>query len=163
MTTKNSDLVANFEASPHVFSDARNLHGVIRIASGNIELVAGDSTNDDIVMLAPIPTNANIISLRMGADGLGGSCTYNVGAYTSAGVVVDEDCFATAVADGAAIAELRYEVLNLNTTGQKLHIIAGAAASDAVDPGGYYYIAATFAANGGTAGDMAFIIEYVVN
>ena len=129
MTTKNSDLVANFEASPHVFSDAQNLHGVIRIASGNIALAAGDSTNDDIVMLAPIPTNANIISLRVGADALGG----------------------------------RYEAANLNTTGQKLHIIAGAAASDTTDPGGYYYVAATFAATGGTLGDMAFVIEYVVN
>ncbi len=163
MTTKNSDLVANFEASPHVFSDAQNLHGVVRIASGNFSLAAGDSTNDDIVMLAPIPTNANIISLRVGSDALGGSCTYNVGAYTSAGVVVDEDCFASAVADEAALTELRYEAADLNTTGQKLHIIAGAAASDTVDPGGYYYIAATFAATGGTLGDMAFVIEYVVN
>mgnify|MGYP003675700770 CR=1 FL=1 len=155
MTTKNSDLVANFEASPHVFSDAQNLHGVIRIASGNIAL--------DIVMLAPIPTNANIISLRIGSDALGGSCTYNVGAYTSAGVVVDEDCFASAVADEAALTELRYEAADLKTTGQKLHIIAGAAASDTTDPGGYYYVAATFAATGGTLGDMAFVIEYVVN
>ena len=163
MTTRNTDLVANFEASPQVANLAAELGGVVRIAQGNVALLAGDSTDDDIVMLAPIPTNATIVSLRMGADGLGGSCTYNVGAYTSAGVVVDEDCFATAVADGAAIAELRYEVLDLNTTGQKLHIIAGAAGSDTVDPGGYYYIAATFAATGGTAGDMAFIIEYVVN
>jgi len=159
MTTRNGDLVANFEASPQVANLAAELGGVVRIAQGNVALLAGDSTDNDIVMLAPIPTNATIVSLRMGTDGLGGSCTYNVGAYTSAGVVVDEDCFATLVADGAAVAELRYEVLNLNTTGQKLHELAGVT----TDPGGYYYIAATFAADGGTAGDMAFIIEYVVN
>ena len=159
MTTRNGDLVANFEASPQVANLAAELGGVVRIAQGNVALLAGDSTDNDIVMLAPIPTNATIVSLRMGTDGLGGSCTYNVGAYTSAGVVVDEDCFATLVADGAAVAELRYEVLNLNTTGQKLHTLAGVT----TDPGGYYYIAATFAADGGTVGDMAFIIEYVVN
>ena len=159
MTTRNGDLVANFEASPQVANLAAELGGVVRIAQGNVALLAGDSTDNDIVMLAPIPTNATIVSLRMGTDGLGGSCTYNVGAYTSAGVVVDEDCFATLVADGAAVAELRYEVLNLNTTGQKLHELAGVT----TDPGGYYYIAATFAADGGTVGDMAFIIEYVVN
>ena len=159
MTTRNSDLVANFEASPQVANSAAELHGVVRIAHGNIALLDGDSTNNDIVMLAPVPTNATLLSLRMGTDALGGSCAYNVGAYTSAGVVVDEDCFATAVADGAAVAELRYEVLNLNTTGQKIHELAGVT----TDPGGYYFIAATFAADGGTVGDMAFIIEYVVN
>ena len=31
------------------------------------------------------------------------------------------------------------------------------------DPGGFYYIAATMAAAGGTEGDMSFCIHYVVN
>jgi hypothetical protein len=159
MTTKNSDLVANLEASPQVANKAQELQGVLRIAQGNVALAAGDSTDDDIVMLAPIPSNASIVSLQVGADALGGSCTYNVGIYTDAGAVKDEDFFATAVADGAALAELRYEAANLNTTGQQLYTMAG----DSTDPGGFYYIAATFAATGGTGGDMAFIIEYVVN
>jgi len=159
MTTKNSDLVANLEASPQVANKAQELQGVLRIAQGNVALAAGDSTDDDIVMLAPIPSNASIVSLQVGADGLGGSCTYNVGIYTDAGAVKDEDFFATSVADGAALAELRYEAANLNTTGQQLYTMAG----DSTDPGGFYYIAATFNATGGTGGDMAFIIEYVVN
>ena len=159
MTTKNSDLVANLEASPQVANKAQELQGVLRIAQGNVALAAGDSTDDDIVMLAPIPSNASIVSLQVGSDALGGSCTYNVGIYTDAGAVKDEDFFATAVADVAALAELRYEAANLNTTGQQLYTMAG----DSTDPGGFYYIAATFAATGGTGGDMAFIIEYVVN
>ena len=159
MTTRNSDLVANLEASPQVANKAQELQGVLRIAQGNVALAAGDSTDDDIVMLAPIPSNASIVSLQVGSDALGGSCTYNVGIYTDAGAVKDEDFFATAVADGAALAELRYEAANLNTTGQQLYTMAG----DSTDPGGFYYIAATFAATGGTGGDMAFIIEYVVN
>ena len=36
-------------------------------------------------------------------------------------------------------------------------------AGESTDPGGYYYVAATFNATGGTAGDMSFIIEYVIN
>lgn len=159
MTTKNSDLVANFEASPTVANAAHNLHGVVRVASGNIELGTGDSGSGDIVMLAPIPSNASIMSVQIGSDALGGSCAFNVGIYTSAGVVKDADVFATAVADGAAIAEVRYEAANLNTTGQQLYELAG----DSSDPGGYYYIAATMSAAGGSAGDMAFIINYVVN
>ena len=159
MTTKNSTLVENFEATPQVANAAHNLHGVVRVAQGNVALAAGDSTDNDIVMLAPIPSNASIKSLQVGSDALGGSCTYNVGIYTSAGAVKDEDVFATSVADGAALAELRYEAADLNTTGQQMYELAG----DSSDPGGYYYVAATFDATGGTAGDMAFIIEYVVN
>lgn len=159
MTTKNSDLVANFEASPQVFNNAALLGGELRVAQGTIELVAGDSTDNDIVMLAPVPSNASIKSLQVGSDNLGGTCTYNVGIYTDAGAVKDEDFFATSVADAAALAELRYEAADLNTTGQQLYEMAG----DSDDPGGYYYIAVTFNATGGTAGDMAFIIEYVVN
>ena len=159
MTTKNSTLIANYEASPIVMNDAALLSGTVRIAQGNIALAAGDTGNADIVMLAPIPSQAVVTSIQVGSDALGGSCTYDIGIYTSAGAVKDIDIFATSVADGAAIAELRYEALGLETTGQRLHVQAG----DTVDPGGYYYIAATFDAAGGSAGDMAFMIQYVVN
>jgi len=57
------------------------------------------------------------------------------------------------------LADLRFEAANINTAGQKMHVLAG----DAVDPGGYYYIAATMQAAGGTAGDMSFNIHYVIN
>ena len=63
MTTKNSDLVANFEASPQVFNNAALLGGEMRVAQGTIELAAGDSTDNDIVMLAPIPSHATIPQL----------------------------------------------------------------------------------------------------
>ena len=59
MTTLNSDLVGNFEAT-YTMSDASLLAGVTRIAQGTLELAAGDSTDNDIVMLAPIPTHASI-------------------------------------------------------------------------------------------------------
>jgi len=159
MTTKNSTLIANYEASPIVMNDAALLSGSVRIAQGNVALEAGDTGNADIVMLAPIPSQAVVTSIQVGSDALGGSCTYDIGIYTSAGAVKDIDIFATSVADGAGIAELRYEALGLETTGQRLHVQAG----DTVDPGGYYYIAATFDAAGGSAGDMAFMIQYVVN
>ena len=140
MTTKNSTLIANYEASPIVMNDAALLSGSVRIAQGNIALAAGDTGNADIVMLAPIPSQAVVTSIQVGSDALGGSCTYDIGIYTSAGAVKDIDIFATSVADGAAIAELRYEALGLETTGQRLHVQAG----DTVD-------------------DMAFMIQYVVN
>ena len=111
-------------------------------------------------MLAPIPSNASITAIQVATDALGGSCTFNVGIYQTDGTVVDEDFFATSVADGTtAVADLRTEAADINTIGAKLYTNAGAS----TDPGGYYYIAATFNATGGTGGDMSFIIHYVVN
>ena len=159
MTTKNTDLVANFEATPQVANSAAELAGVLRTAHGSVELAAGDSTDNDIVMLAPIPSNASVPTLFVGSDTFGGSCTFNVGIYTSAGVVKDEDVFATSVADAAAMADVRYEAADLNTGSQKLWELAG----DSEDPGGYFYIAITFNATGGTAGTLNWNINYVVN
>ena len=159
MTTKNSTLIDNFESSPQEFNDAGNLGGVLRVAQGTIALAAGDSTDNDIVMLAPVPTHATIPQIFIGTDTFGGSCTFNVGLYTDAGVVKDEDVFASSVADAAAMADVRFEAADINTAGQKVFELAG----DATDPGGYMYVAVTFNATGGTAGDMSFLITYVVN
>lgn len=158
MTTKNTTLVSNFEATPQVITEAHSLHGVLRVAQGTVALAAGDSTDNDIVMLAPIPSNASITALKIASDSLGGTCTFNVGLYTTGGTVVDEDVYATLVADEGAMTDVRSEA-DITTVGQQVWQDAGASS----DPGGYYYVAVTFAATGGTAGDMSFVIEYVVN
>ena len=159
MGTKNSTLISNFEATPTVLNDASLLHGVLRVAQGTIALAAGDSDDDDVVMLAPIPSNATVAHIFIGSDTFGGSCTFNVGIYTSAGVVKDEDVFATAVADAGAMADVRFEAADINTAEKKMYELAG----DTTDPASYYYIAATMAAAGGTGGDMSFIIHYTVS
>ena len=159
MGTQNSDLVDNFEATPIALNNPALLHGVVRVAQGTIVVAAGDSDDDDVVMLAPIPSNATVPQIWVGSDTLGGSCTFNVGIYQTSGTVVDEDYFATAVADAGAMADVRFEVANINTAGSTMWEMAGASA----DPGGFYYIAATMAAAGGTEGDMSFNIQYVVN
>ena len=159
MTTKNTDLVANFEATPQVANSAAELAGVLRTAHGSVELAAGDSTDNDIVMLAPIPSNAAVPTLFVGSDTFGGSCTFNVGIYEADGTVKDEDVFATSVADAAALTDVRYEAADLNTGSNKLWELAG----DSEDPGGYYYVAITFNATGGTAGTLNWNISYVVD
>ena len=159
MTTKNTDLVANFEATPPVLNNAAELAGVVRTAHGQVELAAGDSTDNDIVMLAPIPSNAAVPQLFVGSDTLGGSCTFNVGLYKTDGTVKDEDVFASSVADAAALTDVRFEAADLNTGSQKLWELAG----DSEDPGGYFYVAITFNATGGTAGTLAWNINYIVN
>ena len=159
MGTKNTDLVANFEASPQVLNNAAELHGVLRTAHGTVELASGDSDDNDIVMLAPIPSNAAVPQLFIGSDTFGGSCTFNVGIYQTDGTVIDEDVFASSVADAAGMTDVRFEAADLNTGSQKLWELAG----DSSDPGGYFYIAITFNATGGTAGTLNWNINYVVN
>ena len=159
MGTANSTLVSNFEATPQVLNNSANLHGVMRVAQGTIVVAAGDSDDNDIVMLAPIPSNATVPQIWIGTDTFGGSCTFNVGIYQSSGTVVDEDYFASAVADAAAMTDVRYEVADISTAGTALYSMAG----DSTDPGGFYYIAATMHAEGGTAGTMSFNITYAVN
>jgi len=142
MTTKNTTLVSNFEATPQVITEAHSLHGVLRVAQGTVALAAGDSTDNDIVMLAPIPSNASITALKIASDSLGGSCTFNVGLYTTGGTVVDEDVYATLVADEGAMTDVRSEA-DITTVGQQVWEDAGASS----DPGGYYYVAVTFQCN----------------
>jgi len=157
MGTKNSTLIANYEATPQVANDVSLLDGVMRVAQGTIALAAGDTNDNDIVQLAVLPSNATVPHIFVGTDTFGGSCTFNVGLYQTTGVVVDEDLFASAVADAAALADVRHEAADINTCGKKLWELAGASS----DPGGYYYIAATMQAEGGTGGDMSFIIHWV--
>ena len=159
MTTRNTDLVANALASPQVFNDAAELHGVLRTASGTVELLAGDSTDDDVVLLAPISSKASISTLLIGSDTFGGTCTFNVGVHNYDGTVADEDAFATSVADAAAMTDVRHEVATINTVGQKLWELAGLSS----DPGGLLYISITFDATGGTAGTVSWNINYAVN
>ena len=159
MTTKNTNLVANFEATPQVANNAAELAGVLRTAHGTVELAAGDSTDNDIVMLAPIPSNASLPQLFVGSDDLGGTCTFNVGLYKTDGTVKDEDVFALSVADDGAMTDVRFEVADLNTGSKKLWELAG----DTSDPGGYFYVAVTFNATGGTAGTLNWNMNYVVD
>jgi hypothetical protein len=72
--------------------------------------------------------------------------------------VKDEDDFATTVAD-ELLSDVRFEAADLNTASKKLWELAG----DTSDPGGYYYVAITFNATGGTAGTLAWNINYIVN
>ena len=159
MTTRNTGIVANTLASPQVLNDAAELHGVLRVAAGTAELAAGDSTDNDVVLLAPISSKATISQLFVGSDTFGGSCTFNVGVHNYDGTVADEDCFATAVADEAVMTDVRNEVATINTVGQKLWEIAGLSS----DPGGLLYMSITFAATGGTAGTLSWNISYAVN
>ena len=168
MANVNQTLVSNFEASPIVKSPSSQLGGVMRIAQGTIALAAGDLSATDTVMLAPIPTNASFVSIKRFNDDLdsGSTNTTDVGLYnadSSTVTAVDDDAYASAITDlRAAVTtgtEVAFEARNINTMGQKVWQDAGQSS----DPGGYYYIGLKFDAAGDTAGDLSFVITYVVD
>ena len=168
MANVNQTLASNFVADPPVFSPVHQLHGSMRVACGTIALAAGDLSASDTVMLAPIPTNAAIVSIVLYNDDLdsGTTNTCDVGLFTSDGNVTakDDDCYASAITDlrgavGGVGTDVTFEARNINLLGQRVWEDAGQSS----DPGGYLFIGLLFDAAGDTAGDLSFVIEYVVD
>ena len=168
MANVNQTLAANHVADPQVFSPVHQLHGSMRVACGTIALAAGDLSASDTVMLAPIPTNAAVVSIVLYNDDLdsGTTNTCDVGLFTSDGEVTakDDDCYASAITDlRAAVAgagtEVAFEARDINKMGQKVFEDAG----DSTDPNTHYFVGLTFDAAGDTAGDLSFKITYIVD
>ena len=165
MSNANSDLVTNFVAVPQVLNPAQQLQGVKRIAQGTVALVAGDLGANDTVMLAPIPSNASITSIKLFNDDLdsGTTNTADVGIYKQDLTVVDADAYASAITDlrGAVKTgtEVAFEARDINKMGQKVWQDAGLSS----DPALTYFVGIGFPAAGNTAGDLSFIIEYTVS
>jgi hypothetical protein len=126
MANVNTSLVSNFEASPQVMNASHELHGVKRVAQGTIALAAGDLSASDTVMLAPVPTNASITSIKLFNDDLdsGTTNTCDVGIYNTDGVAVDDDAYASAITDlRAAVTvgtEVAFEARDINAMGQQV-------------------------------------------
>jgi hypothetical protein len=169
MANVSTTLVSNLLALPQVASNANGLHGVKRVAMGTIALAAGDLSATDTVMLAPIPSNAAIVTIKLFNDDLdsGTTNTCDVGVYSeSAGTftALDDDAYASAITDlrGAVAGvgtDVTFEARDINKLGQRVWEDAGLSA----DPGGYLFIGLLFDAAGNAAGDLSFVIEYVVN
>ena len=167
MANVNQTLVTNFLADPHAMNPVHQLGGRMRIASGTIALAAGDLSASDTVMLCPLPTNASVVSIKLCNDDLdsGSTNTCDVGLYSADGEVtaIDDDAYASAITDlRAAVTtgtEVAFEARNVNLMGQKVWQDAG----DSADPGGYYLIGLIFDAAGDAAGDLSWLITYVVD
>jgi len=165
MANVNTDLVTNFVAIPQVLNSAQQLHGVKRVAQGTIALAAGDLSATDTVMLAPIPSNASITSIKLFNDDLDSSTviTADVGLYKQDLSVVDADAYASAITDLRAAVktgtEVAFEARDINKMGQKVWQDAGLSS----DPALTYFVGIGFPAAGDQAGDLSFIIEYTVS
>lgn len=164
MSTKNTDLITNFESFDT--SPAGRIEGRQRTINGTVAVLTTDMEDDDIVMLAPIPTCARITSIVVFSDALAASgLAVDVGLYQTDGTVVDRDAYASAIttfqAGSTTGVEVAFEARDINKMGQRVWEDAAATS----DPGGHYYLALTVETVGGTPadGDISFRIEYEIN
>ena len=182
MATAYSTELTNYEAIPQVMVDSARASCKVRVWADTIAAATTDIDDNDIIMMAEIPSNAKIKSILLYNDDLdsGGSpaLVTDVGIYngnikftSSAGTiyaaegVIDRDCYGTVstVLQAAVTAgtEFRYETLGIETVGNFMWEDGGLPE----DPGKMLRIALTIETVAATAasGDITMVVEYIVN
>jgi|TARA_R110000764_G_scaffold8750_1_gene28853 hypothetical protein len=170
MANINSTAVSNLIADPQVMSSARNVGGVMRVNCGSVAAAAGDLSAGDTIMLANIPANAAIVSIKIFNDDLdtGTTHTMHIGLYLVAedGTVSikDVDAYASATTDMRGVVtvgtEVAFEARNINLMGQRVFEDAGDASD--LSANGFYTVGFESQAAGDAAGDISWIITYVI-
>ena len=184
MATAYSTELTSFEATPQVMADSGSAGGKVRVWSDTIAAGTGDIDDNDIIMMAEIPSNAKIKSIKLYNDDLdsngspalvtdvgiyNGNVKFNdtdgsATAYAAEGVI-DRDCYGTLMttlqAANTAGVEVRYETLGIETVGNFMWEDAGLTS----DPGRMLRIALTIETVAATAaaGDITMVVEYIVN
>jgi len=177
MATAKSVEITNLDATPRTTLEAASGGGKLRVWMDTFAAGTGDLDNDDIIVMAQVPSNAKLVSLQIYNDDLNsGSGTFNVGLYngpqaytisgttTDAAAVIDEDCYVTLStqfqAAVTAPAELLAETRDVNAIANFVWEDGGLAQ----DPGVPLRIAITMSATGtAIAGDITMVVKYVVD
>ena len=177
MATAKSVEITNLDATPRTTLEAASGGGKLRVWMDTIAAGTGDLDNNDIIIMAQVPSNAKLVSLQIYNDDLNsGSGTFNVGLYngpqaytisgttTDAAAVIDEDCYVTLStqfqAAVTAPAELLAETRDVNAIANFVWEDGGLAQ----DPGVPLRIAITMSATGtAIAGDITMVVKYVVD
>mgnify|MGYP001408147715 FL=1 len=181
MGTTKSIEITNMDTTPRTLSEVGSVHGKMRVWADTIAAGTGDIDNDDIIMMAEVPSNAKVMSIKLYNDDLDGNgsptLAANVGLYngatkytiagteTAAEAVIDEDCYATAIttlqAANTAGVEVAFEAKNVNA-------IANHAWEDGgltEDPKVPLRIALTMSNVAATAaaGDITMVVTYITD
>ena len=179
MATAKGVEITNLDATPRTTLEAASGGGKLRVFMDTIAAGTGDLDDNDIIVMAQVPSNAKLTSIRIYNDDLDGatSATFNVGLYngpqaytisgttTAADAVIDEDCYVTLSTQfqGAVTAptELLAETRNVNAIANFVWEDGGLAE----DPGVPLRIAITMSATPGSAaaGDITMVVKYVVD
>jgi len=158
-TTINAPTGGAFQTAPVAGYGGRQ-----RVITGNFEVATTDLDANDIIVLARLPAQSIVSSIKLSSDALdeGSSLTFDVGIYDENQAVLALDVFATdstifQSATAAPGTEMRYEnSSNADTHGDRLWELG----SVANDPGGVMYdIAITFVVAAATAAALTLGYE----
>jgi hypothetical protein len=180
MATVKSVEITNLDTTPRTTLEAASAGGKLRVWMDTYAAGTGDLDNDDVIVMAQVPSNAKIVSLRIYNDDLNsGSGTHNVGLYngpqaytisgttTDAAAVIDEDCYATdsdafqaATTVTTGVEEYLIETRNINAIANFVWEDGGLSE----DPKVPLRIAITMSATGtAVAGDITMVVLYAVD
>ena len=180
MATVKSVEITNLDATPRTTLEAGSAGGKLRVWMDTYAASTGDLDNGDIIVMAQVPSNAKIVSLRVYNDDLNSaSGTHNIGLYngpqaytisgtkTDAAAVIDIDCYATdstafraATTTATGAEEQLIEVRDIN----EIANFVWEDGSLAEDPKVPLRIAVTMSATGtAIAGDITMVVLYAVD
>ena len=182
MATAKGVEITNLDATPRTTLEAASGGGKLRVFMDTIAAGTGDLDNNDIIVLAQVPSNAKLASIRIYNDDLdsGSSAEFNVGLYngpqaytisgttTDAAAVIDEDCYASASDAFQAATTVTTGTEEFLTEARNINAIANFVWEDgglSEDPKVPLRIAITMSATPGTAvaGDITLVVQYVVD
>ena len=180
MATAKGVEITKLDATPRTTLEAASGGGKLRVFMDTIAAGTGDLDNDDIIVLAQVPSNAKLTSIRIYNDDLNsGSGTFNVGLYngpqaytisgttTDAEAVIDEDCYATDSDAFQAATTVTTGTEEFLTEARNINAIANFVWEDgglSEDPKVPLRIAITMSATGtAVAGDITMVVQYVVD
>ena len=174
MATAKGVEITNLDTTPRTLLESGSGGGTVKVFMDTIAAGTGDIDDNDIILLAEVPSNAKILSIKIFNDDLdsGGSpaLATDVGVYMgpiktssyAANAVIDRDCYATAsaVLQAAVLTgtEVAFEVRNVNAIANFVWEDAGLSS----DPGVPLRIALTMetAAATAAAGDITMQVTY---
>ena len=172
MATAKGVEITRLDTTPRTLLEKGSV-GTVKVFMDTIAAETTDIDDDDIILLAEVPSNAKILSIKLFNDALdGGSNLANdVGVYNgpiatssyAANAVIDRDAYATAsaVLQAAVLTgtEVAFEVRNVNAISNYVWEDAGLSS----DPGVPLRIALTIETVAGTAveGDITMQVTYV--
>ena len=182
MATAKGIEITKLDATPRGLMEAGSGTGKLRVFMDTIAAGTGDIDDDDVIMLAEVPSNSKIISIKLYNDDLdgGSGLVTDIGLYNggtkfndtdasatayAAEALIDRDCYGTLSTDlRAAVTagtEFRFETLNINTIANFVWEDGGLTS----DPGVPLRIALTIetVAGSAAAGDITMVVQYVVN
>ena len=165
MATAKGIEITKLDATPRGLMEAGSGTGKVRVFMDTIAAETTDIDDDDVIMLAEVPSNSKIISIKLYNDDLdgGSGLVTDIGLYNGGTKFTDTDGSATVYAAEALIDRDCYGTLSTDLRAAANFVWEDGGLTS--DPGVPLRIALTIetVAGSAAAGDITMVVQYVVN